>query len=113
MAVLGLLFITVGHGVWCDFNQRSGGGQSKVGGGEAVGDEVGRCKQQPVLACRWRGCSADGATGKGRGAQGGEEKWGQRERETGEGIRFQWLVCHVEWWACLYGDTCLATKLEC
>jgi hypothetical protein len=37
MAVLGLLFITVGHGVWCDFNQRSGGGQSKVGGGEAVG----------------------------------------------------------------------------
>jgi hypothetical protein len=81
MAVLGLLFITVGHGVWCDFNQRSGGGQSKVGGGEAVGDEVGRCKQQPVLACRWRGCSADGATGKGRGAQGGEEKWGERERD--------------------------------
>jgi hypothetical protein len=38
---------------------------------------------------------------------------GGRERETGEGIRFQWLVCHVEWWACLYGDTCLATKLEC
>jgi hypothetical protein len=37
MIVLQLLFITVGHGAWCDFNRRSGGGQSEVGGGEAVG----------------------------------------------------------------------------
>jgi hypothetical protein len=31
--VVELLFITVGHGIRCDFNRRSGDEQSKVGGG--------------------------------------------------------------------------------